>query len=140
MVKKTISSGVVVTDGNNILLCHVTGTKNWDLPKGKVDPGESTLDAAVRELKEETSLIVDPTLLIELGTFKYKKQKDLSLWLCKVDSMPDTATLNCVSTFVTASNIVKTEMDGFASVPFNEVSNMVVSDMNTVLEQVFKLI
>ena len=30
--------------------------KNWDFPKGLVEPGELPLDAAVREVKEETTL------------------------------------------------------------------------------------
>ena len=32
----------------------------WDLPIGKNSPGESVIATAVRELKEETGLIVDP--------------------------------------------------------------------------------
>lgn len=32
----------------------------WDVPVGKCDPGEAVPDAAVRELHEETGLVVDP--------------------------------------------------------------------------------
>ena len=30
--------------------------RNWDFPKGVVEPGENPLYAAVREVREETSL------------------------------------------------------------------------------------
>lgn len=30
--------------------------QHWDFPKGHVEPGESDLEAAIRELREETSL------------------------------------------------------------------------------------
>jgi ADP-ribose pyrophosphatase YjhB (NUDIX family) len=35
----------------------------WDLPTGKNDPGEPITETAVRELREETGLLVDPTSL-----------------------------------------------------------------------------
>lgn len=36
------------------------GRGSWDLPVGKCEPGESVVRTAVRELWEETGLIVDP--------------------------------------------------------------------------------
>lgn len=42
----------------------------WDLPKGHVDPGETNLQAALRELKEETGIQPDD---IEIDSdFKFK--------------------------------------------------------------------
>lgn len=35
----------------------------WDLPVGKSEPGEPITETAVRELKEETGLVVDPEAL-----------------------------------------------------------------------------
>lgn len=56
---------VVVTDGVGVLLFADTdpglpGSRWWVTPGGGIDPGETSLDAGVRELFEETGLHVDP--------------------------------------------------------------------------------
>ena len=43
-------------DGVEVLLVHRPKYDDWTLPKGKLEPGESHEDAAVREVEEETSL------------------------------------------------------------------------------------
>jgi len=47
------AGGVVVREGS-VLLVHRTQHNDWSLPKGKLDPGETPLAAAVREVREET--------------------------------------------------------------------------------------
>lgn len=46
--------GLVKNNDNDILLIFRRGM--WDLPKGKLDPGETLKQCAVREVKEETGL------------------------------------------------------------------------------------
>ncbi|HET8574186.1 MAG TPA: NUDIX hydrolase [Edaphocola sp.] len=50
----TAAGGIVSTPGDKVLLIHRRGV--WDLPKGKLDEGESIRECAVREVIEETGL------------------------------------------------------------------------------------
>ncbi|WP_374947222.1 8-oxo-dGTP diphosphatase [Agreia sp.] len=38
---------------------------------GKIEPGETSLDAIVREIEEESSLVVDPAAASEVGFIRY---------------------------------------------------------------------
>jgi 8-oxo-dGTP diphosphatase len=49
------AGGVVMRDGH-IVVVHRPKYDDWSLPKGKLDPGESWEEAAVREVEEETGL------------------------------------------------------------------------------------
>jgi 8-oxo-dGTP pyrophosphatase MutT (NUDIX family) len=40
------------------VICRVHGRDVWALPKGTPEPGESNLQAAIREVTEETGLKV----------------------------------------------------------------------------------
>jgi len=54
--------GVVANEHNELLMIYRRGS--WDLPKGKIDKGETKEEAAVREVQEETGV-----QNIELGDF-----------------------------------------------------------------------
>jgi 8-oxo-dGTP pyrophosphatase MutT (NUDIX family) len=67
MAAQRLSAGVVVVregaDGVRFLLLRAY--RNWDFPKGLVEPGEDPLAAAVREVNEEAGLT---DLAFEWGT------------------------------------------------------------------------
>lgn len=57
------AGGVVVRqgpEGVEVLVVHRPRYDDWSLPKGKVDPGESGEEAAVREVEEETGWRCSP--------------------------------------------------------------------------------
>ena len=64
---RRFSAGVVVVhlaDGG-VQYLLLRAYKNWDFPKGLVEPGEQPLDAALREVREETTL---ENLVFDWGT------------------------------------------------------------------------
>jgi 8-oxo-dGTP diphosphatase len=60
--------GAIVTDDTRRLLLvrrgHEPEAGRWSLPGGRVKPGESDLQAVVREVHEETGLWVEPGRLV----------------------------------------------------------------------------
>ncbi|MEV6728153.1 MULTISPECIES: NUDIX domain-containing protein [unclassified Streptomyces] len=55
-----VGVGLVVADAEGRVLLGQAHDGRWELPGGKVDPGESFEQAAARELAEETDLRVAP--------------------------------------------------------------------------------
>lgn len=69
-----------------VLLIHRTKQRDVSFPKGKLDPGESMPQTAVRETREETGLNV--TLGVMLGTIHYElnggRRKTVQYWAAEV--------------------------------------------------------
>lgn len=81
---------VILPDGEPqimVLLVHRTKQRDVSFPKGKLDPGESLPQAAVRETLEETGLSV--SLGANLGTISYllpggEDRKTVQYWAAEV--------------------------------------------------------
>ena len=96
---RRLSCGILIlTEQQELLLCHVTGQDHWDLPKGGAHEGESPLQAALRETREETGLDLAAEALRELGRFDYRPKKDLHLFATLMPRF-DVASLRCESQF-----------------------------------------
>ena len=52
------AGGIVIAADGSMLLIRRNG--RWDLPKGKVEAGETLLQAALREVEEETGIAPQP--------------------------------------------------------------------------------
>jgi 8-oxo-dGTP pyrophosphatase MutT (NUDIX family)/phosphohistidine phosphatase SixA len=76
----------IVDDKVRILLVHRAQRKDVSLPKGKVDPGETLPETAVREIWEETGLVVG--LDAPLGQVEYQipsgRDKIVYYWSAEV--------------------------------------------------------
>jgi 8-oxo-dGTP pyrophosphatase MutT (NUDIX family) len=74
----TAAGGAVFNAEGKVLLIH--RRNSWDLPKGKMDPGETPEQTAVREVQEETGLqqiTLGPHILDTLHTYEHKGDRVL---------------------------------------------------------------
>jgi 8-oxo-(d)GTP phosphatase len=77
-------------EGIEVALIHRPRRRDWTFPKGKLEPGEHVLMAAVREVTEETS--IRPVLGRPLATVRYRVDsgpKRVEYWAARVDHPPD---------------------------------------------------
>jgi 8-oxo-dGTP diphosphatase len=67
-IPTTRISVVVIEDGKILLVKHRKGNRQyWVLPGGRLEYGETFIDCAVRELREETGLVIEAEKFIFLS-------------------------------------------------------------------------
>ncbi len=67
------AGGIVIdkeTGTSRVLLVHRPSYDDWSFPKGKLEPGETIEEAALREVREETGL--DCRITRKLATLRYR--------------------------------------------------------------------
>ena len=57
-MKKEKSCGAIIINDGKVLLIHQTNDV-WGFPKGHVEDGETEVETAIREVKEETNLDIE---------------------------------------------------------------------------------
>ena len=95
-MKTKISAGLAIIYDNKVLLCHTTN-RGWygsyGIPKGGIEKGESKLDAAIRETKEEVGIRVPKNLIdktehtFTLTTRKYKYTKIVYYFVVNISDL-----------------------------------------------------
>ena len=131
---RRLSCGVVVLlESRELLLCHVTGQRHWDLPKGGIHVGETPIGAALRETHEETGLRLAADALLDIGRHAYTNKKDLHLFAC-LSHRVDPRELHCPSCFIERfSGRARPEMDGFGWFGFDRIEALCTPKLAAVL-------
>jgi ADP-ribose pyrophosphatase YjhB (NUDIX family) len=57
-------TGVIRDEKDRILLVKHSGARSWVAPGGSIEPDESPADAVVREVHEETGIVVEPVRIL----------------------------------------------------------------------------
>jgi 8-oxo-dGTP pyrophosphatase MutT (NUDIX family) len=84
-LEKKKAAGCVIVNNNSILLLHRIDKDWWEIPGGKMHPGESIEETAKREAREE--LDCDIEIIKELGKTQFSNFQfnlDYTWFLCKV--------------------------------------------------------
>ena len=78
LARERSAGGVVVRGGEVVVIVPTRrasdGSRVLALPKGHIDPGENALQAATREVREETGIVGEP--IAELGETRYWYRRD----------------------------------------------------------------
>jgi putative (di)nucleoside polyphosphate hydrolase len=136
---KQLSVGTIITDNINILLGHTSYGNGYDIPKGRQEEGETYIQTAIRELKEEFGIVEPKFRFEELGMFEYIKSKDLYLFkLPYTDLYKDIAMsiLRCTSYFDKDGKQVP-EINGYKIVKISEIEKYCYKGMIRVLNKIF---
>ena len=131
-MKKKISSGILIHDGESLLMGHSNGNDFFDIPKGVTKQSEDYMDTMIRECNEEFGIDVTPYInnIKYLGRHDYSRYKDLMLYELRCEYLSlsgntlrlnaDVIDLNC-SSYYTISNKEMLEIDSYELVYIPEL-------------------
>lgn len=71
-----VAAGIVTDGDGRTLVVRKRGTSMFMQAGGKIEPGESALDALTRELLEEIGLVLDPDTTEYLGSFRAEEANE----------------------------------------------------------------
>lgn len=69
---------VLLTHDNHVLVVkNWLGANNWTLPGGGIGQGETPVQAAIREIKEELGFVIEPGAIRNLGNHQTVEKRGL---------------------------------------------------------------
>lgn len=144
-MKQKESAGLAIIYRGMVLLAHTTGRKWWGsygIPKGGIEPGESRMDAAIRETREEVGLdiprsMIDPNpRTYVLTSRKYKYTKTVYWYAVQVEDLGQIGMKDLV---VPKSRLQLEEVDWAGFMPLAEAKKRAMSSQQQLLTQLVGL-
>ena len=84
----TVVAALIEKNRKYLIAKRATGSKDvlgkWEFPGGKVELGETEMEALKREIKEEFEMDIKPIRFLKNSVYEYSTKKiDLKLYECK---------------------------------------------------------
>lgn len=67
---RIVKAGLCLMRDGKVLLARSKGDTHFQIPGGKIEPGETDLAALAREVQEELAVTLTPGSAVHLGTFE----------------------------------------------------------------------
>lgn len=126
-MKKEVACGCIIFDKNKkVLLIHQIAGDYWGFPKGHVEEGETELQTALREVKEEVGLdveIIDPKYRYVLNYIIKEKNVDKTTILYLARPKQENAKAIIQEAEVTESKWITTE-EAFELLTFDDMKEV----------------
>ena len=137
------SSGLAIIYDEKILLVHPKNarwTNSFSIPKGHVEPEETTLEAAIRETQEEVGISIRYSLIKmpALECFFVKKKtgnpwKKLSYFIVKIKDLSE---IGLTDEVLPKSQLQEEEIDWAGFISFEEAKKKMIPALLSIFDHV----
>lgn len=136
------SAGIAIIWGSKILLVHATNA-NWQkrslgIPKGGINFGEQTLDAAIRETLEETGISIKAEQLEPSpeSVNIYRKEKFIGTLVYYICRIQDLSEIGLSTSVVPKSQLQIEEVDWAGFVEIEEAYEKIIYSQLIILDRI----
>jgi len=138
-MEKKESAGLAIVYQGKLLVCHTTGrkiSKGWGIPKGGIEAGESPLDAAIRETREEVGVKVKKSLInptphqFIVTSRKHKYTKVVTYFVVEIDNLSQ---IGLKDEWIKPNKLQLKEVDSAQFIRLNQLKEMMMVSQQPLL-------